>query len=109
MFNSYYDWFWFISALVASVLPLILIKKYIEKNNILYMAAAIIIYVLLIFIYYKLFINNNMSTIYPLIKIISIILVVILGIFLFGENINLIKLIGILLGIISVYLLTYFK
>ena len=47
-----------------------------------------------------------MSTIYPLLKILSIIIVVLVGILSFNEHLKTNHIIGILLGVVAIYLLS---
>lgn len=97
---------WFIIAVLFSSIPLFLIKKYIETKNVWYIVTATLIYVSLVFLYYKLLVDYNMSKVYPLIKVVSIIIVVCFGVFLFDEKVSIYNIIGIILGLGSIYLLS---
>lgn len=99
--------FLIILSVIVSVLPLFMVKKYIETQNVLYILTAILMYIFLIYLYYRLFCENDMCYIYPLIKISSVVLIVLLGVIYFGEGFNYYKLAGIIMGIISIILLSY--
>ena len=63
-------------------------------------------YTILVYAYIKLLNKKNISWIYPIIKIFSVLIVVGFGFFTFGEILTLNKYIGILLGCISLYILS---
>ena len=99
--------FLIVLSIIVSVLPLFMVKKYIETDNVLYIMSAVLMYGLLIYLYYRLFCENDMCYIYPLIKIASVVLMVLLGIVYFGEGFNNYKFAGIIMGIMSIVLLSY--
>lgn len=95
-----------LAAAILSALPLIMIKKYTVTSNYMWLLAAAIIFMILIFIYIQVINNNNISIIGPVIKIIEVILFVIAGMLLFNEKMDGRHLIGIFLGIVSIWLLS---
>lgn len=97
---------WFLIAAVASAIPITLVKKYNLTNDIKWLIFAFILYLILIFSYIQLLKNEeNLSVLYPIIKIISIFIVLAVAMFYYGETLEWKHIIGILLGTISIYLL----
>ena len=66
-------------------------------------------YFILILAYIVILPYNNIIIIYPLLKILSIIIVGFAGITVFNKKLSVRGLIGILLGILSIYLLSTHK
>ena len=97
---------WILVAAVSASVPLILIKKYIETTKIIFIILSMICYLLVIKSYLQLLTSSNISTIYPMIKIISDLIVIPAGIFIFHEKLNLYNYLGIILGVSSIYLLS---
>ena len=92
----------FIVSIIA-IIPIFLIKKYIQNNNILYITGSISLYIILCLSYVKLFKQGDISNIYTLLQILQILIVFFVGLLYFKENINSNKIIGTLLGIGCVY------
>lgn len=102
-----------IIATIASLLPPIFIKKYnMDKNNnyaLLWIVLSAILYLILLLTYIKLFDNRDLGIYYVLLQILQIIIIVPIGIIFFGESTNIMKIIGIILAIISIFILSYYK
>lgn len=96
---------WFLLACLVISLPVTFLKKYIETSNPCYIIYAMIFYGFLSFLYLKLLRNNDISFMYTILNIISILTVSLIGIFYFGDKINIYKTIGIILSIISIIFL----
>ncbi len=94
----------FIATIIA-ILPLIFIKKYIANKEFYNLIIAFVLYILLLLSYIKLFEEGEMSSIYIVLQILQIFLVLFAGLLFFNESINMTKIIGILLGSLSIYLL----
>jgi drug/metabolite transporter (DMT)-like permease len=94
-----------ISSTIIALLPLICIKKYIHSNQLIYLVIAMILYFLLMLSYIKLFEKTELSSIYTVLQILQILIVLLIGLLIFNESITLNKIIGIIFGLISVYLL----
>ena len=93
-----------ISTIIA-ISPIIFIKRYINTNQIYNLFFALILYILLLLSYIKLFENADISSTYTILQILQIFLVLFAGIIFFKESINMTKIIGIILGTISIYFL----
>ena len=95
-----------LSVLIS--LPIILIKYYTKQNNFNIILLTILLYLLIIYAYYKILIDptTNISIVGPMTGIISVIVKVIVGVFFFKEVIHLNGYIGLLLSMISIYLLS---
>ncbi len=97
--------YYLILATIIAILPIIFIKKYILTKEIYNLVLAFILYILLLLSYIKLFEKGEVSSIYIVLQILQIFLVLFAGLLFFNESLNMTKIIGILLGSISIYLL----
>jgi multidrug transporter EmrE-like cation transporter len=97
---------WILLAAASASIPLILMKKYTETKKTILIILSLICYLVVIQSYIQLLSTSNISTIYPMIKIISDLIVIPAGIFIFHEKLNLYNYLGIILGISSIYLLS---
>jgi multidrug transporter EmrE-like cation transporter len=98
------DLFLIITSIIA-LIPIIFIKKYIVSHNIINLYIAGFFYLLLLLSYVKIFSHSEVSTSYSILQIIQILLIVIIGIFIYKESITTNKIIGIVSGIICLYYL----
>lgn len=96
---------WYILGALLSALPIPCIKKYLNGDGIIWIVLAIIMNVLLIYIYYLLFEKYTIGVAYSIIKILSIVLVVLIGIFVYYERINVRIVFGLIFGMVALYLL----
>ena len=98
--------FWFVVAVLTSALPIPALKKFNETKDPKYIIFASVLFIILIQAYVNLLKDTNMIVIYPFVKITSILLVSIAGIFIFKEILTPKIAIGIVFGLTAVYLLT---
>jgi len=91
-----------ILASIVALLPLYFIKKYIQTNKKYNIGITIILYCILTSLYISIFRKGEMTNIYVILQILQILIVVIMGLLLFNESINIKKIIGIIFGIISI-------
>ncbi|AYV77814.1 MAG: hypothetical protein Edafosvirus1_145 [Edafosvirus sp.] len=98
--------FWIILAVITTATPIVCVLQYNKYNNVWWLALALILYILLIISYINLLKSFDMVDIYPLLKILAIIMVVLMGVLLFGESLDTSQIFGIIFGIIAVYLLS---
>lgn len=91
--------------IIISIIPLALIKKYILNGNTWLLILCLLFYSVMIAIYIKLLRNDGLSKVYTLVQILQVILVVLMGILFFNEKLSLNIIIGLLFGIIAIYLL----
>jgi multidrug transporter EmrE-like cation transporter len=96
---------WFIIGSVSAIIPILLIKEYTVNKNVLYLILSMMCYLVLIKSYLNIFNTNQVSTSYTFIQLLQILLVLLSGIVLFKEKINLQIIIGIILACIAMYLL----
>jgi multidrug transporter EmrE-like cation transporter len=95
-----------IIAAIFSALTVTMIKLYDYNNfNNLFLLVACLSQLGLIFSYVQLLKFNDILTLFTLIKILAILLVSIIGVVFFGFKLTKYKILGILLGIIAIYLL----
>jgi drug/metabolite transporter (DMT)-like permease len=98
------EWATVILTVLLSAIMLPFAKGYQTSGSVVYLILGFLTWVGIFWGYVKLLGSGGMSRIYPLIKMLAIILVVIFGVFAYGEKLTLLPGIGIFLGIISVYL-----
>jgi multidrug transporter EmrE-like cation transporter len=103
---NYTIYCWYILAILASAYAGIYVKKYIKENDINNIYIAVFLNSFLIYCYVKVFSESSMSSAYPFIKILSIVIVAITGIMVYSETLNISMIFGIKFGIISIYLLS---
>lgn len=100
--------FWILVAAISAALPVVFIKWYIKDDLSQYwLVLPAFCYCVLIYAYLQLLDDFQISILYPILKILSIILVVFTGIVINGEYITIHNLLGIILGFISIILLYY--
>jgi len=92
-------------AAIASALPLPLLKSYITTKNNSYMLFAMLSNLIVIYTYFIMLQNQKMNIMYPFIKIISIVMVILIGTFFYDEELITKHKIGIVFGILALYLL----
>lgn len=95
-----------IIAAILAALPIILVKTYDSSNNIIWLLLALLSYAFLIFVYIKLLKAYEISILYPLAKVISVIFIILIGIFFYGDKFNVKIFIGLFFSLIGLYLLS---
>jgi hypothetical protein len=97
---------WYIAAIIASAYAGILVKQYTNDSNIINIYVAVFLNSFLIFCYVKIFADTTISSSYSIIKILSILIVAIVGVIIYQDTLTIHLVMGILFGIISIYLLS---
>jgi len=97
--------FLYLSEIIASSLPIILVKYYLKTDDILWMFIAIMLYTTLIYIYTFALKNKDVTITYIIVQIFSIILICLLDMFFLKTVFPMKSVIGIILGLISLILL----
>lgn len=94
-------------ATILSVIPILLIKKYVDtgENNYGYLYVAIIFSIILLLIYIELLKAFGATMLFNMVKILSILLMVFIGITYLGESLNHKQIMGVVLAIVALYLL----
>ncbi len=94
-------------ATIFAILPVMLIKKYIQTKNTWYLFATVSTYIFLMIAYINLLGLGNVevSSVYTLLQIMQILAAFIVGVVYFKEKIHRNKLIGTGLGIAAIYFL----
>ena len=100
------DLFVFLSVLLT-LLFVISVKYYLKYNNPLFLGGILLLQIIGIYIYIELFRNRNSGILYGISRIIAIILVLILSMLLFEEQITLKQWIGIIIACAGLVLITY--
>ena len=97
--------FWIITAAVTASLEVVFIKKYLQTKDWSWFFLSFLTSLFLILAYVKTFSGQNISIIYPIIKILSIIIVIITGEIFFNNKLTIKVIGGIIFGVVSIYLL----
>ena len=98
--------FWMIFGALSASIPVSLLKIYTKTKQIYLVFLSVICYLLSITSYINVFQKNNIITSYIIMKILSDLLVITSGILFFKEVLSIKKWFGILLALISVYLIS---
>ena len=96
---------WLIIASITGALEAILVKLYIKYKSYYILPFIILAAIITIYSYYKIFSTNNIGICYPISKILSVLIVILFGIFLFNEKMSNSNYLGILFSIVAMYLL----
>lgn len=96
---------WLFMASFFSSLTIIIIKYYETNKNNLWLLVVALSECGLIYSYIKLLKNDDILTQYSLVKIIAILIVIIPSTLFFGSKLTIRKIIGLIFGISSIYLL----
>ena len=95
---------WFIITIIAAALPFITFKKYTLTHNKEYLVITILIGIILLIGYINILERFPIYSLYP-IWFISMLIVLFSGPLLFGEKLKLINVIGIIIGMVGIFLL----
>jgi multidrug transporter EmrE-like cation transporter len=96
-------------AVVTTSMTLFLLKKYISTKEIKWLYIWSFCLIIGVVTNVKLLSMYDLSYIYPILKIINILVVMGVGIFFLGEKVNIYGYVGVLFAILSLYLLNYAK
>jgi hypothetical protein len=100
-------WIWIIIGAAAAGAPILFVKRYLADERLAWIAASLASYSLLVYAYVKILgQGGEISILYPLVKITSILLVVGAGGLLLGDRLNVKGWLGIVLAIVAIYLLS---
>ena len=92
-------------SVLMSILFVIAIKYYIKSENLLFLFSVLLVDIFSIYIYFQLLTEPNSSILYCISKIVTIILVLLLSIVLFDEELSTKQWIGIALACFSLFLI----
>lgn len=96
---------WVMGASIIAILPVLLIKLYNQTNDLIYIVLSLFMYLMLIVAYVNLFKLGEVSTMYTILQISQLLIITCAGFVLWGERFDMYKIIGIGLGIGSIYFL----
>lgn len=105
-FSSSTNLFWYTLGALLSALPIIFVKRYLTDHENIWIILAIVMNALLIYVYFILFQIHNTAISYSVIKILSVIIIVLIGIFIYCEKINIKITFGLIFGLLALYLLS---
>lgn len=93
-----------ILAFIFVSLPFCMVKQYSITKKWYYILFAILGYSILTFLYSQMLDNQDISCIYPVLNIVSILTVFLIGILVFKEEINIFGILGIIFSFITIFL-----
>jgi multidrug transporter EmrE-like cation transporter len=96
---------WLIIASFCSALTVLMVKQYEQSTNYLYLLVVALSEIGLIYGYIQLLQKGDLITEFALVKIISILIVILPSMMFFGSILTTKKIIGLIFGIIAIYLL----
>ena len=96
---------WFLIAAIAAAVPIPFIKQWTETGAYYWIGLSALSYAVLIYAYMMILRHNDIAIVYPILKVLSVLIVVCAGLLLFSSKLDLQTAIGILLGATSIYLL----
>jgi len=90
---------------LVAILPVLLIKRYNINNNPLLLILCLLCYCLLIFLYIGIFKDSNMGIVYTVLQLLQILIVLFVGVLLFGQSLDFYQKLGVVLAFVSIFLL----
>lgn len=99
------DWLLFIGVTIITTAPVFAIEKYTINKDIRYLIIGLLLLLLVAPVYIKLSKTHKLSSVFPILKIISIILAIVGGILFSEGKLTCKKIIAIFLAIIVIHLL----
>ena len=97
---------WYCVSAITSAIPIPFIKNYTKTKHNLWIILSILSYGLLIYSYMQILHEEDISYIYPTLKIASIVIVVSAGVIMFNDKLDIRCIFGLLLGLTSIYILS---
>ena len=97
---------WILVGATATGVPALFVKEYIADKKWIWLLASAVSYTVLLIAYINLFSTGNVHVLYPIIKVVSILLVVLGGIALFRERIGWKGVAGMICACIAIALLS---
>jgi multidrug transporter EmrE-like cation transporter len=97
---------WFFIAAIAAAIPIPFIKRYTQTHSPVWILLSAISYGILILAYSIILTDKNITIVYPILKVLSVLIVIGAGLLLFSNRFDLNTAIGIGLGIGSIYILS---
>ena len=90
---------------LVAILPVLLIKQYINNNNKILLLISLLCYCILIFMYIGIFKDSNMGIVYTVLQLLQILIVLFVGVLLFGQSLDFYQKLGVVLAFVSIFLL----
>ena len=97
---------WILVGAVATASPVLFVKEYLKDKQTYWLLACALSYAVLIAAYLTLFATGSVHVLYPIIKVVSIVLVVAGGVVLFRERIGWRGIAGVVSAAVAIYLLS---
>jgi multidrug transporter EmrE-like cation transporter len=90
---------------IIGLLCTLFVKKFCASNNNIFIILIIIFDIIYLYYYLQLLKQGTISSIYALLKVLSLVLIIIFSMVIFNESITLCKIAGIIFCILSLFLL----
>ena len=105
---DYANIFWFFIGTIASATPAPFVIYYLQTDNSIWLMLSSISYLVLVFVYTNLLKSKeiNLTAVYSILKVSAILLTMGIDVFIFKEKFTTKTIIGIILAVISVFLLS---
>jgi len=100
------NYVWFPVAAIAAALPIPFIKQYTLTHNFMWIILSAISYGVLMLAYSIILRDKNITIVYPILKVLSVMIVVIAGALYFYNALDIQSILGIIFGVISIYILS---
>jgi multidrug transporter EmrE-like cation transporter len=97
---------WILVGAVATASPVLFVKEYLKDKQAYWLLACALSYSILVAVYLNLFATGSVHVLYPIMKVVSIVLVVAGGVVLFRERIGWRGLAGGVSAAVAIYLLS---
>jgi len=96
---------WFLIAIILIIISNTSLKYYSQKKEKGFLFISTLLYIILVYCYSKIYEKENVSSGFIIVNVSALIGITILGFFLFNENMTNYKIAGIILSIVSIYLM----
>ena len=97
---------WILVGAAATAAPVLFVKEYLKDKQTYWLLACVLSYAVLVTAYLNLFATGSVHLLYPIIKVVSILLVVVSSVVLFRERIGWRGIAGGVSAAVAIYLLS---
>ena len=98
--------FWLIVVTITASIPIVAIKQYNLTNDLKWLGLALMLYAILILAYINLIHGQQISIIYTIAQLLGTLLVVLIGVGVYGETLTTSQTIGLIMSLYVIYLLS---
>ena len=98
---------WLFIGSFVIIFAVFLIKQYLKTKKNYYLILSSFCYFILIYAYTIILVSNDISIIYPILNSMTIIIIVLIGVFFYNEKIDELSIFAIIMIIASILILSY--